>query len=164
MRGRVVGVIAVALVTLMPTAAAPIASGGALAAAPANFSVGAAVSSITPPAFGAVAHDPADCAPPAGDAHVYDGLRRFAFQEPYVDADGDGHFDAGDPYLDCNHNGRWDGIVLGGGSDAPRFATRVADPVTARAVVVSNGKTTIAIEVLDQEGLFNVYQQRIRAK
>ena len=39
----------------------------------------------------------------------------------------------------------------------------VADPVGARALVVSNGKRTIAVEVLDQEGLFNIYIQRIRA-
>src|SRR5205807_1821230 len=44
----------------------------------------------------------------------------------------------------------------------PRFATTVADPVTARALVVSNGRKTIAVEVLDQEGVFNVYQARIR--
>jgi hypothetical protein len=40
----------------------------------------------------------------------------------------------------------------------------VADPVTARAFAVSNGKRTIAVEVVDQEGLFNVYQQQIRAR
>ena len=32
---------------------------------------------------------------------------------------------------------------------------RVADPVGARAIVVSNGQRTIAVEVVDQEGLFN---------
>ena len=31
-------------------------------------------------------------------------------------------------------------------------------------MVVSNGRKTIAVEVVDQEGLFAVYQQRIRAK
>jgi hypothetical protein len=31
-------------------------------------------------------------------------------------------------------------------------------------MVVSNGKQTIAVEVTDQEGLFNVYQEQIRAK
>ena len=36
--------------------------------------------------------------------------------------------------------------------------------MTARALVVSNHRQTIAVEVLDQEGLFNVYQERIRAK
>lgn len=36
--------------------------------------------------------------------------------------------------------------------------------MTARAVVVSNGTRTIAVEVVDQEGVFNVYQEQIRAK
>ena len=45
----------------------------------------------------------------------------------------------------------------------PRFYTRVADPVGARALVVGNGRTAIAVEVVDQEGLFNVYADRIRA-
>jgi hypothetical protein len=75
-----------------------------------------------------------------------------------------GHYQLGDPFVDCNGNGRWDGILLGGGGNSPRFATTVADPVTARALVVSNHKQTIAIEVLDQEGVFNMYQARIRAQ
>ncbi len=129
------------------------------AAAP--FRVGAAVESIAPPAFGHLAGgDPANCAHPAS----YDGPRPFAFEEPYVDAQHDGHYDPGDPYIDCNHDGRWDGNLIGGGGNNPRFYDKVADPVTARATVISNGHATIAVEVLDQEGLFNVYQQRIRAK
>ena len=76
----------------------------------------------------------------------------------------DGHFDLGDPFIDCNHDGRWDGNLLGGGANTPRFYDHVADPVGARAMVVSNGRQTVAVEVVDQEGLFNVYQQRIRAK
>ena len=44
----------------------------------------------------------------------------------------------GTPIVDCNGNGRWDGILLGGGADTPRFASVVADDVTARALVVSN--------------------------
>ncbi len=127
----------------------------------AQFRAGAAVASFTPPAFGQVrGGDPADCAHPA----QYDGLRQFAFEEPYVDAHHDGHYDLGDPYVDCNHDGRWDGNLLGGGGNTPRFFDHVADPVTARAMVVSNGRQTVAVEVVDQEGLFDVYQQRIRAK
>jgi hypothetical protein len=38
----------------------------------------------------------------------------------------------------------------------------VADEIGARTMVVSNGKRTIAVEVLDNEGAFNVYLQRIR--
>jgi hypothetical protein len=127
----------------------------------AQFRAGAAVESITPPAFGHVAGgDPANCAHPA----QYDGPRPFAFEEPYVDAQHDGHYDLGDPFVDCNHDGRWDGNLLGGGGNTPRFFDHVADPVTARAMVVSNGRQTVAVEVLDQEGLFNIYQERIRAK
>jgi hypothetical protein len=127
---------------------------------PALFEAGAAIASITPPAHGSVASDPADCDAPAS----YDGLRRFAFEEPYRDDQNLGHFAAGDPYIDCNGNGRWDGILLGGGADAPRFATTVADDLSARALVVSNRHQVFAVEVLDQEGLFNIYQERIRAR
>jgi hypothetical protein len=126
---------------------------------PALFKAGAAVASITPPAHGTLVHDPANCSAPG-----YNGPRRFAFEEPYVDATHVGHYVPGDPFVDCNGNKRWDGILLGGGSDSPRFATTVADDISARALVVSNRRQTIAVEVLDQEGLFNVYQARIRAK
>ena len=127
----------------------------------APFRVGAAVASFTPPAFGQVpGGDPADCAHPA----QYNGPRQFAFEEPFLDARHDGHYDLGDPFIDCNHNGRWDGNLLGGGASTPRYFDHVADPVTARAMVVSNGRQSVAVEVVDQEGLFNVYQQRIRAK
>jgi hypothetical protein len=127
------------------------------------FRAGAAVADLTPPARSAGVSDPADCGS-AADALVYTGPRPFVFEEPYADTDSSGHYDPGEPYLDCNGNGRWDGNLLGGGADTPRFYGRVADPVTARALVVSNGRRTIAVEVVDQEGLFNVYQDRIRAR
>jgi hypothetical protein len=128
----------------------------------AQFRVGAASVSFTPPLRGkAPGGDPADCAHPAG---AFTGPRQFAFEEPYTDLQHDGHFDAGDPFKDCNGNGRWDGNLLGGGSDNPRFYDHVADQVGARALVASAGGRTIAVEVVDQEGLFNVYQERIRAK
>ncbi len=130
----------------------------------AAFRVGAAVESITPPPFGTVRNDPANCTALAPDPSAYDGLRRFAFEEPYIDQAHTGRYQPGDPYLDCNGNGRWEGTLLGGGADTPRFAGGVADRVTARAIVVSNRHRTLAVEVLDQEGLFGVYQARIRAK
>lgn len=128
----------------------------------APFEVGAAVGDYTPPAFGAIANDPANCLPV--DPGIYTAPRAFSFMEPYSDQDGNGHYDNGEPYLDCNANERWDGNFLGGGSNTPRFYTHVLDPVTARAFVVSNGDQKIAVEVLDHEGLFNVYMDRIRAK
>jgi hypothetical protein len=131
------------------------------AAEAAPFQVGAAVADFTPPPHGTLPSDPADCAPPMSG---FTGPRAFSFMEPYVDQDGSGHYDAGEPFLDCNANSRWDGNFLGGGSNTPRFYTHVADPVTARAVVVAKGAKKIAVEVLDHEGLFNVYIQRIRQK
>jgi hypothetical protein len=133
------------------------------------FRVGAAVGDFSPPAFGhAPGGDPADCAPAGGG---FTGPRAFAFEEPYVDSNGNGHYDppdptvptGGEPFLDCNGNGRWEGNLLGGDGGG-RYFNRVADPVTARAMVVSNGRRTIAVEVVDQEGLFNTYMQRIRKR
>jgi hypothetical protein len=127
----------------------------------AQFRAGAASVSFTPPLRGhAPGGDPADC----DRTGTFNGPRKFAYEEPYVDLQHHGHYDAGDPFKDCNRNGRWDGNLLGGGSDTPRFYDHVADPVGARALVASAGGRTIAVEVLDQEGLFNVYQERIRAK
>ena len=144
----------------------------ASAAVPApGMRAGAAVVSYTPPcgpdgtpvANGCTAPpagfvDPASCVAPPG----FSGRRLFAFEEPYVDQQGSGHYDAGDPFVDCNQDGRWDGNFLGGGSNAPRYYDRVADPVGARALVVSNGTHSIAVEVLDHEGAFNVYLDAIR--
>src|SRR4051794_33867623 len=130
-------------------------------AAGAQFEVGAAAQSFTTPRAGATAGDPADCLP-SGGAAVFSGNRAFSFEEPYVDQQQSGHYDLGDPYVDCNHDGRWDGNFIGGGSDTPRYYDQVADDVGARALVVSNGRRTVAIEVVDQEGLFNVYADRIR--
>ena len=142
---------------------------GTAAAKPGLFRVGAAVQSFMPPKSGAVPGDPADCAS-ALDAQ-FTGIRQFAFEEPYIDQQGDGHYDVGDPFLDCNHNGRWDGNTLGGGSGSPRYYDAVApgdgvhpDQPGARAIVVANGTTLMAMEVVDQEGFFNVYADRIRAQ
>ncbi len=126
------------------------------------FKAGAAVVSFTPPAFGKLKNDPANCLKPGDGA--FNGKRWFSFEEPYVDQKHDGHYDPGDPYIDCNHDGRWDGDTLGGGGNSPRFYDHVADPVGARALVISNGHRKIAIEVVDNEGLFNVFANRIRAK
>jgi hypothetical protein len=126
----------------------------------ASFQVGAAVASFTPPRHGQLAHDPATC---TGSA-AFTGPLQFAFEEHYTDTNHNGHYDLGEPFQDCNGNSRWDGNLLGGGGNTPRFYARGADPVGARAMVVSSGKRTIAVEVVDQEGLFNIYQQRIRAQ
>jgi hypothetical protein len=156
-RVAVACVAGVLLLGLLQPATGTAAPAPSPAHTPAAFEAGAAVESITPPAHGTVPHDPADCSAASGP-------RRFAFEEPYTDQAAVGTYQLGDPFVDCNHNGRWDGILLGGGANTPRFATTVADTITARALVVSNHKQSIAVEVLDQEGVFNVYQERIRAK
>ena len=127
-----------------------------------------AANNCTPPARDFV--DPADCVAtarnvvPAGTPlDSFNGKRLFAFEEPYADQQGSGHYDLGDPYVDCNGDGRWDGNFIGGGSDAPRYYDYVADPPGARAMVVSNGTRTIAVEVLDNEGAFDVYLAAIRS-
>jgi len=124
------------------------------AATPLPFRAGAASVPFTPPAK--LAGDRSQC------ASALAGPRSFAFTEPYDDANGNRHYDSGEQFTDCNGNSRWDGNLIGGGSDTPRFFATVYDPVGARAVAVSNGKRTIVIEVVDQEGLFDTYQQRIR--
>jgi hypothetical protein len=136
---------------------------GADVADAAPFMVGAAVGDYTPPAYGELEHDPADCSP-VSDPGAFTGARAWAFMERYSDENGDGHYSENERFVDCNANGRWDGNFLGGGSNAPRFYTHVLDPVGARAFVVSNGQQTIAVEVLDHEGLFNTYMQQIRQK
>jgi hypothetical protein len=156
--------------------AAPAVTGsGARALASATLAVGAAVASYTPycgpdgtpaanncvaPPVGFV--DPASSCLPAGTT-TFTGRRLFAFEEPYTDQMATGHYDVGDPFLDCNADGRWDGNFIGGGSNAPRYYDRVADQVGARATTVANGTRTIAIEVLDNEGAFNVFLAAIRA-
>ena len=157
MRGSIVSG---ALVAACAAAALGVVTPVAFAAKQPPFRAGAAVGDITPPAHGALQNDPADC----DSSGSFDGPRGFAFEEPYKDQQGSGHYDLGDPFLDCNHNGRWDGNLIGGGSDTPRFYTKVADPVTARAIAIGNGSRTIAVEVIDNEGLFNVYAARIRDK
>jgi hypothetical protein len=156
------------------TAQAPAPTRAPISAA-ASLSVGAAVADYTPycgpdgnPAAAAQNCRPAPtgfvdhagCAAPPG----FTGRRLFAFEEPYQDQKGTGHYDLGDPFVDCNQDGRWDGNFIGGGSNAPRFYDHVADAVTARAMVVANGTRTIAVEVLDHEGVFNVYLQEIRRR
>ena len=176
---------ALAALLALPALAGPAASLPAHAQG-ASFQVGAAVVPFDPPCgVDVLAHpalqaatnctmppttgynDFAECAPQLDG--TYNGPRRFAFEEPYVDEGGQfggtptGHYDLGDPYLDCNDDGRWDGNFIGGGSNTPRYYSNVADQLGARAMVVGNGTKTIAVEVLDHEGAFNVYMDQIRA-
>src|SRR3954467_3035081 len=125
----------VALMSVLLGLAAP------ASAAPADR-VGFGHADVTPPKVGEIAA-PADFAicPP----QVYDGARVFAFDEPYVDTNGNDRFDYDSPdqYCDANNNGRYDGIYSSGGIDA--LATRVHDPIDARAIAIGDGLKTVVV-------------------
>jgi hypothetical protein len=139
----------------------PDAGGGGGPPAPATFAIGAATADITPPAVGAVP-DPSVF---AGCDPKYNGPRTFAFEEPYIDSAGAGHYVSGDDYCDANGNGRYDGIFLGGGSGIARFPVQILDPISARAVVfgTSDAMHHVALVSVDSVGLMNPTDQAIAA-
>src|SRR5213594_2974529 len=164
-------------------AAALVLAASVPARAAARFLVGASAADITPPLAATAASNPANC-----DASgLYDGSHLFSLEEPYLDTNGNGVYDAGDPtaqppippepFLDCPTptanggtrppDGRWDGIYLNGGSGQGRIPTAVLDPIWARTIVVGNGLYTISITVADQEGIFkeiwDLVRQKVRA-
>ena len=81
-----------------------------------------------------------------------------------VDVNGDGVYDEddGDEFTDLNGNRRFDQIWLAG-FDAGRAALGTADPQWARAIVLQEGETTIALVSIDCVGLFYEDVQSIRA-
>jgi hypothetical protein len=127
------------------------------ASAAPGYRVGFGRVETTPPKVGEVA-EPAGfstCGP------VYTGPRAFAFDEPYVDTSADGRFNYPEPYCDANGNGRYDGIYTSGGVDS--LATRVHDPIDARAIAIGDGtKTYVYVSVVAQ-GLFQNYTAQMRA-
>jgi hypothetical protein len=135
------------------------------ASAATGYSVGVARVDTTPP-LPSAANDPTAFAacPPGLDGH-----RAFAFDEPYKDLNGNGRFDYGEPYCDSDPDGptgpqtpdgRYDGIYTSGGIDA--LATRVHDPIDARAIAIGDGsKTAVYVSVVAQ-GLFENYTKNMR--
>jgi hypothetical protein len=130
------------------------------AASAKGFRVGAARVDVTPPARGSGANGDLFASCPAS----LNGPRPFAFEEPYVDVNGNGYFDYGDPssgtasepYCDANHNGRYDGIYVSSGTN--QLAAVVHDPIDARAVAFSDGKRTDIVVSVASQGIFNAYQ------
>jgi hypothetical protein len=142
----IVALTAVLLGLAAPASAAP------------GFRVGFGSTDVTPPKPGEIA-DPAafaSCAP------TYDGARTFAFNEPYTDLNGNGHFDyqPPEPYCDANNNGRYDGIYSSGGVDA--LATRVHDQIDARAIAIGDGSKTYVYVSVVAQGLFQNYTALMR--
>jgi hypothetical protein len=149
----------VAVVVAVPVVALVAAAPATAANAP--YQVGAARVDITPPPLSQTAATPAAFARcPAG----MDGPRKWAFDEPYVDADGSGDFNypngAPEPYCDANHNGRWDGVYISGGVDHP--AGEVHDPIDARAIAISDGDHAVVIVSAAAQGVFENYTAGMR--
>src|SRR5205807_2789564 len=153
---RVRLVVACSLAALLAGGGPALARSGASPSRP-HFEVGAATVDITPPPF-----DPrADAvAFPGCPAAVFDGPRKFAFEEPYRDLGGAGRFEYPDPFCDANLNGRWDGIYLSGGVD--HVAQRVHDPIDAGAVALSDGVRTAVVVSVVAQGIHETYTHRVR--
>ena len=150
------------LASLFALAALVAGTGPALAKAthspPApHLLVGAARVDVTPPAFDSKADATAF---PLCPSAVFDGVRQFAFEEPYRDVQGVGHFEYPDPFCDANHNGRWDGIYISGGVD--HVAQQVHDPIDARAIAVSDGVRTAVVVSVVAQGIHETYTHRVR--
>jgi hypothetical protein len=145
--------------------------GIALACAPGAdaFKAGAASVDITPPAFTTesdAAFVPACGTTPAQVAQLWPGPRDFAFEKPYIDSYGLGRYAPGDPYCESDGTGRYEAPYIAGGSGQNRWPTSV-DPGNgpqARAIVVSTGKSRVAIVSVDSIGMFGVTMERIRSE
>jgi hypothetical protein len=130
-------------------------------ASAADYRVGAGSADVTPPLFG-------KAAPPeqAGTRPCPPGLngpRPFAYSEPYQDTNGDKRFDYPEPYCDANGNNRYDGIYSsGGGGNVDVLATKVHDPIDARAVAISDGSKTYVYVSVVAQGLFENYTRQMR--
>lgn len=79
----------------------------------------------------------------------------------WTDANGDGQREASEPWQDGNANGRFDPVWLAGFQDN-RPAAGVHDDLWARAMVLDDGRTRLAIVVLDVIGLMHDQVVEIR--
>jgi hypothetical protein len=84
-------------------------------------------------------------------------------EDTWTDLNNDAQYEPenGDSYQDGNHNGRFDAHWLAGFSNN-RPATGVHDDIWARAMVIDDGKTRLAIVSLDLIGVGNDDVLRIR--
>lgn len=110
---------------------------------------------------------------PAGQNPEWDGWvnpKTGIWSEPYTDQNANGRWDPGEPFEDDPYNtlldpgsaGKFDGIWMGGfGGD--RAAKGVHDDLWARALVLDDGQTRVALVALDFVGWFFEDVERIRA-
>jgi hypothetical protein len=105
----------------------------------------------------------------AGDAPgpLRAGFAAVAITPPVVDTwtdrNGNARLDPGEPVRDVNRNGRFDAYWLAGFHDR-RPATGVHDDLWARAMVLDDGKTVLAVVVLDAIGLMHDRVVEIRRR
>jgi len=84
-------------------------------------------------------------------------------QDTWTDLDGDAVRDPDEPYVDGNGNGRFDAYWLAGFHNG-RPATGVHDDLWARALVLDDGTTAIGLVVLDAIGLMHDQVVEIRRR
>ena len=82
-------------------------------------------------------------------------------ESEWTDVDGDGLYDADEPFVDTNGNGTFDAVWLAGFSPG-RAADNVASPLEARAMALSQGDTLVVIVYVDVVGLLRGDIERIR--
>jgi hypothetical protein len=77
-------------------------------------------------------------------------------QDRWTDKNKDGMYDPeeGDSYQDLNHNGKFDAVWMAGFQNK-RAANGIHDDLWARTLVISDGKTKIAIVALDAIGFMH---------
>ena len=113
------------------------------------------------PPFGTLASDPADCLP-AGPGHLQRAARVLVHGAATRTRTATATTARTSPSSTATRTGAGTATFIGGGSDAPRFYTHVAGSRRRTGLRRLQRQKTIAVEVLDHEGLFNVYMERIR--
>lgn len=90
----------------------------------------------------------------AGDGTLQVGAAARVFTpvitETWTDENGDGEWQQDEPYVDANHNGVFDAYWLFGGG---RAANGVKSDLEARAIAMKQGDTTVALVYVDAIGL-----------
>ena len=163
--------------TGLGTCAAALAFAAAPTAHAADFLAGAAKQVTSPPLAGTPAGNAADASFAPLFSTVCAGFPnrgRFALQEPFVDQNGNGQWDANvdltgnppsgppEPYCDANGNGHWDGIYQ---DNQKGPATAPHDDLEVRAVAISDGKNTpIVYASVGQIGVFDFYTDDARSR
>ena len=157
----------------------------------ASFEVGAAETDITPPALATSlgqSLDESEFTPLCGGSEaqinqLWSGRRLFAFEKPYIDLFGAGQYVPGDPFCDADATHRYEAPYIAGGSGSnhwpltsadttvgfnspattPANPTLKDDPVSAQAVVFSDGGRRAAMVTVNSIGLFDTTMDQIRA-